>query len=113
MEMNFSMIKARMGESADPADRRRSSRRPVDIEARVRELGTTGVEARIVNISERGFMAESDTSFEVGTRVWLMLPGRERANAVVKWVAGDKIGAEFAEAISLEGLASGDEPASS
>ena len=35
--------------------------------------------------------------FEVGSRVWLMLPGRERANAVVKWVAGDKLGAEFAE----------------
>ena len=113
MEMSFSMIKARIGESVDPADRRRSCRRPVDIEARVRELGTTGVEARIVNISEHGFMAESETSFEIGTRVWLMLPGRDRANAVVKWVAGDKIGAEFSEAISLDGLLSGEEPANS
>jgi hypothetical protein len=33
-----------------------------------------------------------------------MLPCRERAIAVVKWVAGDKIGAEFAEPISLDGL---------
>jgi hypothetical protein len=33
-----------------------------------------------------------------------MLPGRGRANAVVKWTAGDKLGAEFAEPISLEGL---------
>ena len=113
MEMSFSMIKARIGESVDPADRRRSSRRPVDIEARVRELGTTGVEARIVNISEHGFMAESDTSFDIGTRVWLMLPGRERANAVVKWVAGDKIGAEFSEEISLEGLLNGEKSAGS
>ena len=38
------------------------------------------------------------------SRVWLMLPGRERANAVVKWTAGDKLGAEFAEPISLDGL---------
>ena len=113
MEMNFSMIKARIGESVDPADRRRADRRPVDIDAKVRELGTTGVEARIVNISEHGFMAESETSFDIGTRVWLMLPGRERANAVVKWVAGDKIGAEFAEAISLDGLLDGYEAASS
>lgn len=112
MEMSFSMIKARMGESVDPADRRRSSRRPIDIDARVRELGTTGVEARIVNISEHGFMAQSETSFDIGTRVWLMLPGRDRANAVVKWVAGDKIGAEFAEPISLQGLFDGDEPTS-
>jgi hypothetical protein len=70
----------------------------------MRELGETGVEARIINISETGFMAESDGSFGVGSRVWLMLPGRERANAVVKWTAGDKLGAEFAEPISIEGL---------
>jgi hypothetical protein len=49
-------------------------------------------------------MAVADAQFEVGSRVWLMLPGRERANAVVKWIAGDKIGAEFAEPISIEGL---------
>ena len=49
-------------------------------------------------------MAASAADFEVGSRVWLMLPGRERANAVVKWVAGDKLGAEFAEPISLNGL---------
>ena len=42
-------------------------------------------------------MAIAEGQFEVGARVWLMLPGRERANAVVKWTAGDKIGAEFAE----------------
>lgn len=72
----------------------------------MRELGANGVEARIVNISEHGFMAESEGRFEVGSRVWLMLPGRERANALVKWTAGDKIGAEFAEPISLEGLPS-------
>ena len=49
-------------------------------------------------------MAQSAGRFEVGSRVWLILPGRERANAVVKWIAGDKLGAEFAEPISLEGL---------
>ncbi|MEO5972768.1 MAG: PilZ domain-containing protein [Sphingomicrobium sp.] len=105
--MNFAMIKARIGESADPADRRRSTRLPVEIEARVRELGASGIEARIINISETGFMAESEVRFEIGARVWLMLPGRDRANAVVKWTAGDKLGAEFADPISLEGLGTG------
>jgi hypothetical protein len=76
----------------------------VDLDATMRELGASGVEAKILNISERGFMAASDAEFEVGSRVWLMLPGRERANAVVKWIAGDKIGAEFADPISLDGL---------
>jgi len=102
VEMNFSMIKARIAE--DHSDRRRQLRLPVELEAKMRELGANGVEARVLNISESGFMAVSDTRFEVGSRVWLMLPGRERANAVVKWIAGDKLGAEFAEPISLENL---------
>jgi hypothetical protein len=105
MEMSFGMIKARLAEDeTDQTDRRRFPRVPVDVDAKMRELGASGVEARVLNISESGFMAESDGRFEVGSRVWLMLPGRERANAVVKWTAGDKIGAEFAEPISLEGL---------
>jgi len=96
------MIKARIAE--DHSDRRRHPRVPVDVEAKMRELGATGVEARVLNISEQGFMAETEANFEVGTRVWLMLPGRERANAVVKWTAGDRLGAEFAEPISIDGL---------
>src|SRR5918993_2456188 len=102
--MSFSMIKARIADAGDPSDRRRFSRHEVALDARVRELGESGIDARIINISESGFMAETDANFEVGSRVWLMLPGRERANAVVKWTAGDKLGAEFAEPISLEGL---------
>jgi hypothetical protein len=105
--MSFSMIKARIADAEDPSDRRRFTRQSVDLDARVRELGETGIAARIINISESGFMAESEGSFEVGSRVWLMLPGRDRANAVVKWTAGDKLGAEFAEPISLEGLGRG------
>lgn len=102
MEMSFVTIKARIAE--DHSDRRRASRLPVELEARMRELGESGVEAKVLNISERGFMAVADGRFEVGSRVWLMLPGRDRANAVVKWTAGDKIGAEFAEPISIDGI---------
>lgn len=102
METVFVTITGRIGE--DESDRRSVARLPVELEAKMRELGSTGVEATVVNISELGFMAVTDTRFEVGSRVWLMLPGRERANAVVKWTAGDKIGAEFAEPISLDGL---------
>ena len=104
--MSFSMIKARIGQTADASDRRQHTRIPVELDARVRELGANGIEARILNISESGFMAQVDGRFDVGTRVWLMLPGRDRANAVVKWTAGDKLGAEFATP-----LAPGDLPA--
>jgi hypothetical protein len=103
MEMSFVTIKARIAQ--DPTDeRRRFLRVPVDLEAKMRELGASGVEAKIINISEHGFMAVAEGHFEVGARVWLMLPGRERANAVVRWIVGDKIGAEFAEPMSLDGI---------
>lgn len=101
MEMSFVTIKARIAQD-ETDERRRSLRVPVDLEAKMRELGASGVEARVLNISEHGFMAVADGHFEVGTRVWLMLPGRERANAVVKWAVGDKIGAEFAEPMEIE-----------
>lgn len=104
MEMSFSMIRARIGETPDP-ERRRFSRMPVELDARVRELGAEGVEARVLNISESGFMADTDGEFEVGSRVWLMMPGRPRANAIVRWVAGDKIGAEFAAPMKVDQLA--------
>jgi hypothetical protein len=99
MEMSF-VMKARIAE--DESERRQYSRLPVELDAKMRELGANGVEAKVLNISERGFMAIAEGHFEVGTRVWLMLPGRERANAVVKWTAGEKLGAEFAEPISLD-----------
>lgn len=102
--MNFSMIKAQIAEDEDARDRRGSSRLAVELDAKVRELGSGGIDARLLNISETGFMAQSTGAFEVGSRVWLMLPGRDRANAVVRWTAGDKLGAQFAEAISLDGL---------
>ena len=96
------LMKARIVE--DPSDRRQHSRLPVELDAKMRELGASGVEAKVLNISEHGFMAVAEGHFEVGSRVWLMLPGRERANAVVKWTAGDRIGAEFAEPVGLEDL---------
>ena len=99
MEMSF-VMKARIAE--DESERRQYSRLPVELDAKMRELGANGVEAKVLNISEQGFMAIAEGHFEVGTRVWLMLPGRERANAVVKWTAGEKLGAEFAEPISLD-----------
>ena len=98
------MIKARIANVVDPADRRGSARQPVEMEARVRELGSEGSEARVVNISDTGFMAESAGEFEVGSRVWLILPGRDRASAVVRWTAGNRIGAEFSEPVSFDGI---------
>lgn len=102
--MDFSMIKARIADAGEPSDRRQAPRFSIEVGARVRELGSEGSEARLINISEKGFMAESEGDFEVGSRIWLLLPGRDRASAVVRWTAGNRLGAEFAEPVSLEGL---------
>lgn len=98
-------IDARIAEDSSSADRRAQPRASVDLEAHVRELGATGTEARVLNISSTGFMAETSAEYEVGARVWLILPGRERASAVVRWTAAGKLGAEFAEPLSDEALA--------
>lgn len=98
------MMKARIASAEDGSERRRDERIPVEMEAKVRELGMEGSEARVINLSESGFMAETPASFEVGARIWLILPGRDRASAVIRWTAGDRLGAEFAEPISVEGL---------
>lgn len=99
------MMKARISRDRSPVERRVATRFPVDLDARLRELGSEGCEARLLNISETGFMAEADAEFEVGCRVWLMIPGRERANAVVRWSEGSRIGAEFAERMDVADLA--------
>ncbi len=81
---------------ADPADERRGSLRvPVDFDAQVRELGNHGSDARILNVSQTGFMAETAADLDVGSRVWLIVPGRGRANAIVRWTSAGRLGAEF------------------
>ncbi|MEO8618462.1 MAG: PilZ domain-containing protein [Sphingomicrobium sp.] len=99
------MIKAHLVKADDDSDRRRAPRVDVKIDARVRELGTEGAEARILNLSDTGFMAESTAAFDVGARIWLLLPGRERAAAIVRWTAGNRLGAEFAERAEAAALA--------
>jgi hypothetical protein len=102
MEMNFATFKARITAAGD-SDRRQEERTSIEVAATMRELGASGVEATVLNVSERGFMAVADGEFEVGARVWLIFAGgRGRANAVVKWIAGGKLGAEFAEPMQLE-----------
>ena len=98
------MIKARIASAEGGAERRRGERVPVDIDARLRELGMEGTEAKVLNLSEHGFMAETAAEFEVGARIWLLLPGRDRASAVVRWIEGDRLGAEFAEPVAVDAL---------
>ena len=93
------MIQATIAAAADPMDQRRDPRLDADAEVSLRPLGTTAVDARLVNISSLGFMAECDAEVRPGSRVWLSLPGIQRANALVVWARNGRIGGEFASPI--------------
>jgi hypothetical protein len=76
--------------------RRREPRTGISAEISLRQLGQTAVEARLINISSRGFMVETEALIEKGSRVWLTLPGAGRVNALVIWSRNGRIGGEFA-----------------
>ena len=93
------MIHAQITIDTTIEPRRREPRAAVSAEIPLRQLGQTAVEARLVNISSRGFMAETAALIEAGSRIWLTLPGPGRVNALVVWSRSGRIGGEFAQPI--------------
>jgi hypothetical protein len=87
--------------TADPSSepRRAEPRTTLEADVAMRALGATAVEARLLNLSSRGFMAESDAYFPAGSRVWLTLPGAKRVNAEILWSRNGRVGGTFAEPI--------------
>lgn len=93
------MIQAKIAHDQDAEARRREPRVELNAAVPLRELGHPAVDARLVNISSHGFMAETDALIEPGSRVWLTLPGLARANARVVWARSGRIGGEFTEPV--------------
>jgi hypothetical protein len=93
------VIHAKIAPDIHSDPRRREPRVEVATAVPLRELGRTGTDARLVNISSRGFMAETEALLERGARIWLTLPGPGRVNALVVWSRGGRIGGEFAHPI--------------
>jgi hypothetical protein len=86
--------------AADQAEaRRRETRLEIEAEVPLRELGRESVDAKLINLSSHGFMAETEALIEPGSRVWLKLPGVARANALVVWTGSGRVGGEFATPI--------------
>lgn len=93
------MIHAQIRIDTSVEPRRREPRTEVEAPIPLRQLGQTSVGARLINISSRGFMAETTALIETGSRIWLTLPGPGRVNAVVIWARNGRIGGEFAQPI--------------
>jgi hypothetical protein len=81
------------------SDARQEPRLSVAAAVPLRELGQNAVDARLLNISSRGFMVETEALIETGSRVWLTLPGVGRVNGLVLWALGGRIGGELAEPV--------------
>jgi hypothetical protein len=93
------MLHSKIVLDAEVEPRRREPRTWLAAEISLRQLGQTAVEARLINISSRGFMVETEALIVKGSRVWLTLPGAGRVNALVIWARDGRIGGEFAETI--------------
>ena len=93
------MLHSKILLDAEVEPRRREPRTGVSAEISLRELGQTAVDARLINISSRGFMVETKALIPAGSRVWLTLPGAGRVNALVIWSRNGRIGGEFAAPI--------------
>lgn len=77
------------------SDARSDSRRPVDINASLRTIGTNGIGCLVSNISIAGFMATSYAPMEQGNPIWLSIPGFPAIPARVIWVEDSRVGCQF------------------
>ena len=93
------VIHAKIALQAEVDPRRREARASVSAEVALRQLGRNAVEGRLINISSRGFMAETEALIEPGARIWLTLPGAGRINGLVVWTKNGRIGGELAEPV--------------
>lgn len=93
------MFHAQIAPDLEVEPRRREPRTEVEAGIALREFGAAAVDARLINLSSRGFMAETDALITPGRRLWLTLPGAGRVNARAVWARNGRIGGEFAEPI--------------
>lgn len=83
------------GTALKPAHPRNADRVSVALSAGLRQRGASAVSVRILDLSTHGFRIDTHLSLEIGTQVWLRLPGLEATPAHVVWVEGHCAGCAF------------------
>lgn len=94
-----SVIHAKIALQAHDEPRRSEARTSLSADVPIRPHGQLSVDGRLVNISSRGFMIETDALIEPGTRIWITLPGAGRVAGLVVWTKNGRIGGELANSI--------------
>lgn len=80
---------------------RKPDRLRVLLKTQLRITGQDDIEVSVRNISNRGFMAESETEIPIGASAMLFLPGVGWALATIRWKADNRIGGRFSDAINM------------
>ena len=75
----------------------RARRWNVDHAVPARDAAGREYEVRIGNMSNGGFMAESDRAPATGTVLTLEVPGEDSMDAEIRWVIGKRFGAMIIE----------------
>lgn len=83
------------GSALKPPRPRNANRVPVTFRAGLRQRGASAVSVQILDLSTHGFRIDTHLSLEIGTQVWLRLPGLEATPAHVAWVEGHCAGCAF------------------
>jgi hypothetical protein len=74
---------------------RRTERVAIALGAGLRQRGAAGVAVQITDLSTDGFRVTTHLELQVGTDVWLRLPGLEASHARVAWAEGQSVGCAF------------------
>lgn len=73
----------------DDSDNRAAERKPVNLDAQLRDRGASKFAIRVIDISTTGFRAECDFRLHENALVWLTLPGMAGLEARVAWRDGN------------------------
>lgn len=78
-----------------PPKARNAERVSLTLRAGLRQRGAAPVTVSILDLSTHGFRIETHLTLQVGTQIWLRLPGLESAAARVAWIHGPCAGCAF------------------
>lgn len=82
-----------------PGENRASLRRPVKLQARLRDRGSRPFAITVADLSPTGFRAEVAYTLHKGTLVWIMLPGLSALEAEIAWQRGAQVGGKFRQSL--------------
>jgi hypothetical protein len=92
-------------EQVAAAERRRAERRTVALDTLMADRESRTFAVRILNLSEKGFMAQSEWPLCERAPVRVDIPTIGWLRADIVWVLGDRVGGNFREPVDPEAFA--------